>query len=358
VTSAHLFESIADKHGTAGKISAGEFISLSDSIAVADVRSPSEYNNGHIPGAINIPLFSDREREIVGTMYKQEGRERAILAGLELSGPSMHEKLKKALDSATGGKLLVHCWRGGMRSEAMAWLFSLGDLKTLVLDGGYKSYRHLVLTSLEQKRKTIILGGMTGSSKTHILRHIKKLGRQVIDLEDIACHKGSAFGSLGQPPQPSSEHFSNLVFDQWRHLDDSLPLWLEDESKNIGTVFMPDQFYFNMQEAHTLILMMPLENRLPRLIEEYSAYPPEMLKDSITRISRRLGGDNTRDALEAVDSQDFAKAIEITLRYYDKAYMFGIGKKSSGNIIYVNTDTDDIAYNANLLLEAADKISW
>jgi tRNA 2-selenouridine synthase len=245
-----------------------------------------------------------------------------------------------------------------MRSEAMAWLFSLGDLKTLVLDGGYKSYRHQVLSSLGQKRKTIILGGMTGSSKTHILHHIKKLGQQVIDLEEIACHKGSAFGSLGQPPQPTSEHFSNLVFDQWRHLDDSLPLWLEDESKNIGTVFMPDQFYFNMQEAPTLVLMMPVENRLPRLIEEYSEYPSEMLKESISRISRRLGGDNTRDALEAVDSGDFAKAIGITLRYYDRAYMFGIGRKSSRNITYINTDTDDIEYNANLLLEAADKINW
>ena len=245
-----------------------------------------------------------------------------------------------------------------MRSEAMAWLFSLGDLKTVVLEGGYKSYRHLVLSSLGEKRKTIILGGMTGSSKTHILRHIKKTGRQVIDLEDIACHKGSAFGSLGQPPQPSTEHFANLVFDQWRNLNPDEPVWLEDESKNIGTVFLPDQLYFNMQDSPALILMMEIKNRLPRLIEEYSAYPPELLKASILRISKRLGGDNTRDAIEAVEKGDFAKAIEITLIYYDKAYMFGIGRKTSKNITYIKTDTDDIEFNANLLLEASRKISW
>jgi tRNA 2-selenouridine synthase len=358
VTSPGLFDSVFETHGSSGKISAEEFLAISETVNIADVRSPAEFEYGHIPGAFNIPLFIDREREIVGTAYKKEGRGPAILSGLELTGPSMHEKLRAALTLAKEGRLLVHCWRGGMRSEAMAWLFSLGDLKTLILNGGYKSYRHLVLSALGQKRRTIVLGGMTGSSKTHILGQIKKLGRQVIDLEDIACHKGSAFGALGQPPQPTSEYFANMVYDQWQKLDPGQPLWLEDESKNIGTVFLPDQLWLNMQESAALILMMDVKIRLPRLIEEYSGYPPEMLKAAITKISRRLGGDNTRDALEAIDKGDFAKAIEITLVYYDKAYMFGIGRKTTGNITYIKTDTDDIGFNANLLLEASEKISW
>jgi tRNA 2-selenouridine synthase len=199
---------------------------------------------------------------------------------------------------------------------------------------------------------------MTGSSKTHILRQIKNLGHQTIDLEGIANHKGSAFGALGQPPQPSTEHFANLLFDQWKKVDDNLPVWLEDESRNIGTVFMPDEFFSNMQVSPTLVLLMDIEKRLPRLIAEYSAYPPELLIESITRISKRLGGDNARDAISAVGTGDFAKAIEITLKYYDKAYLFGIGRKPSDIVIYVKTDTDDIESNALKLVEAADKITW
>jgi tRNA 2-selenouridine synthase len=334
------------------------FLELAGSIPVIDVRSPSEFARGHIPGALNIPLFNDQEREIVGTIFKKEGREKAILKGLELSGESMHLKLKEALKIARENKLLVHCWRGGMRSEAMAWLFSLGDIATEVLDGGYKSYRHHVLDQLNEKKKTVILGGMTGSSKTHILRQIQKMGHQVIDLEDIANHKGSAFGALGQQPQPTTEHFSNLLFEKWKMVDTHAPLWLEDESRNIGSVFMPDQFYNNMQNSPAIILLMDQRYRMPRLIEEYSAYPPEKLKESIMKISKRLGGDNTKDALDAVDNNDFYKAVEITLKYYDKAYMYSISRKQAERIFYVETETADVVENAMKVLELSKQITW
>ena len=338
------------------KTDISEFLELAERIPVIDVRSPAEFNSGHIPGAHNIPLFNDSEREAVGIKYKTEGRGKAILKGIELSGPAMHIKLKEALGIAGSGKLLVHCWRGGMRSEAMAWLFSLGDIETIVLERGYKAYRRHVLESLSLKHKAFVLGGMTGSSKTHILRRLKERGQQVIDLEMIARHKGSAFGAFGQPLQPSSEHFANLLFDEWRKTDDNQPVWIEDESKNIGNVFMPDEFYNNMQEYPTIILLMEIEKRLPRLIHEYSSYSPDLLKESVKRISRRLGGDNTRDALDAIDKYDFAKAIEITLRYYDKAYLYGIRKKNQENLIFIETDTDDIDLNAAKVLEASGKI--
>ncbi len=340
------------------KINVIRFLELSEIIPITDVRSPSEFNFGHIPGAANIPLFDDKERAAVGTKFKKDGRLPAILEGLKYTGPAMSSKLENALKIAKNGKLLVHCWRGGMRSEAMAWLFSLGDIETEVLDGGYKSYRHHILESLSVKRKMIILGGMTGSSKTHILKYIKSSGQQVLDLELLANHKGSAFGALGQLSQPTTEHFANILFNDWKKLNSELPVWVEDESRNIGSVFMPDIFYLNMQDTPAIVLEMDLQTRLPRLMEEYSAYPQESLKASVLKISKRLGGDKTKDTIDAIEKGDFAKAIELVLYYYDKAYLFGLKKKKSKNIIYVNADTDDIETNALKVLDAANRIKW
>ena len=340
------------------KIGAEWFLHLAEKIPVCDVRSPSEFTAGHIPGAFNIPIFSDKERELVGIKYKKEGRIPAIKEGLDLASPQISVKLDQALKSAADNQLLVHCWRGGMRSEAMAWLFSLAGINVHVLDGGYKSYRHFILEKLSEKRKVIVLGGLTGSSKTHLLNHLKGLGKQVIDMEGLANHKGSAFGSLGQLAQPSTEQFANLLYDEWKRSDPEVPVWLEDESRNIGTVFMPDSFYQNLQEAPAIIIMMDVKTRLPRLVEEYSKFPRESLITSILKISKRLGGDNTRDAISAVETGDFAKAIEIALLYYDKAYKFGLTRRSSENKIYITTDTDNIGENAVRLLEAAEKIRW
>lgn len=332
-----------------------EFLRLAEVIPVIDVRSPGEYAQGHIPGATNIPLFNDAERAAVGTSYTKEGRNQAIIEGLKLAGPSMHNKLKTACKTAREGKLLVHCWRGGMRSEAMAWLFSLGEIESVVLEGGYKAYRHHVNEILSAERQMVILGGMTGSSKTHILKYLGEKGQQVIDMEGMAHHKGSAFGSLGQPDQPTSEQFANELHHQWMHLDPDMPVWLEDESRNIGTVFLPEAFYLNMQKAPTVILMMDIKTRLPRLMKEYSAYPPELLKGSIMKISRRLGGDKAKEATWAIDSGNISKAVEITLHYYDKAYRHSIEMKNSKNIIYLETRTDDVEANAIMIQEAVKK---
>lgn len=343
---------------SSGKINVPEFLMAARQLPVIDVRSPSEYQKGHIPSAINIPLFNDKEREIIGITYRKEGRSNAIIKGLDLTGPSMSARLKAASQLAKDGKLLIHCWRGGMRSEAMAWLFSLGGIGTRTLAGGYKAYRNHILEQLSLQRKMIVLGGLTGSSKTHILQFIKNKGSQVIDLEGLANHKGSAFGSLGQSPQPSTEHFANLLFGQWDMLDQNIPVWLEDESRNIGTVFMPDTFYLNMQVCPTIILLMDIKTRMPRLLEEYSVYPPEVLKASVMKISKRLGGENAKDAMKAVDEGDFAKAIEITLNYYDKAYMHSIKSKNNNNLVYLKADTDNIESNASMVLEAAGELKY
>jgi tRNA 2-selenouridine synthase len=343
---------------TIQKINIIGFLELSRSIAVADVRSPSEFNTGHIPGAINISLFDDQERASVGIKYKKEGRLPAILEGLRHSGPSMASKLELGIKTATGGRLLVHCWRGGMRSEAMAWLFSLADLEIYILEGGYKSYRRYILEKISEKRKMIVLGGMTGSSKTHILRHLKSAGHQILDLEQLANHKGSAFGALGQLPQPSTEQFGNLLYDEMAKIENGSLCWVEDESRNIGSVFMPEAFYLNMQELPVIELVMDVKLRLPNLMKEYSCYPVESLNESVRKISKRLGGDNTRDALSAIEKGDFAAAIEIVLHYYDKAYLFGLKRRNNKNTVYVSLESDNVEENAMKVLEAAAGIRW
>jgi tRNA 2-selenouridine synthase len=340
------------------KIDVTKFLKYAENTPVIDVRSPSEFAAGHIPGAISIPLFNDSERAAVGTKYKQEGRIPAVIEGLKLIGYSMTAKLELAMKCAREGRLLVHCWRGGMRSEAMAWLFSLGEIEVFVLEGGYKVYRHYLLESLSEKRKMIVLGGMTGSGKTHIIRFLDQKGEKVIDLEGIAHHKGSAFGSLGQSPQPTTEQFSNNLFSEWRKLTGDFRLWVEDESRNIGTVFIPDSLFLNMQNAPVIVLLMDVKTRLPRLMMEYSHYPAEELIAAIRKISKRLGGDKTKDAIEAVEKGDIAKAIEISLNYYDKAYMYGLTRKNQKNLITVETDTDNIETNAQKILEVSRNITW
>jgi tRNA 2-selenouridine synthase len=233
----------------------------------------------------------------------------------------------------------------------------MAGLKVKVLNGGYKAYRHFILGKLAEKRKMIILGGLTGSSKTHIINCLRGRGNQVIDLEDLANHKGSAFGALGQKPQPSTEHFANMLYDEWKKLDPTKPVWLEDESRNIGSVFLPDEFYNNMQESPTIVLMMDVRTRMPRLLMEYSLFSSEELISGVNRISKRLGGDNTKAAVSAIESGDISNAIEISLSYYDKAYLYGLKKKRMENLLYIETDTDDIEANTSKVSEAAVKIT-
>jgi tRNA 2-selenouridine synthase len=335
------------------RLSAAEFIEQAGSLPVADTRSPGEYNTGHIPGSVNIPLFTDSERERVGIVYKKGGRRDAVLEGLKLTGPAMAGKLSEAIEIAKGNQLLVYCWRGGMRSESMSWLFSLGGLEPSILDGGYKAYRNHILGELAVKRDTVILGGMTGSGKTEILKVLAGQGEQTADLENIAVHRGSAFGSLGQGNQPSTEHFANLLYEVWKGFDYKRVIWLEDESRNIGTVFLPELFWQNMHESPVIAIISDASVRIPRLVEEYSVFPAEQLIAAVNRISRRLGGDRSADAVRAISSGDFAKAAEITLSYYDKTYLYSLQQRNPQLIHTIRSESGDAVSNAALVMEFA-----
>lgn len=325
------------------------FLTLSEKHPVIDVRAPSEFSQGHIPGALNIPLFSDEERKVVGTAYKQINKESAMYKGLDFAGKKLVTLAKEGEKHAGKEKtLLVHCWRGGMRSKSMVWLFETMGIQCYLLEGGYKSYRSLLLAHFERAMKLVVLGGRTGSGKTDILYHLEKMGEQIIDLEGLANHKGSAFGALGEHPQPSTEQFENELYLALSRLDPEKLTWIEDESRNVGRCVVPGPFYKQMTECRIVFLDISRELRASHLVKHYAGYEAEELKDCILKISKRLGGDRTREALESVEMSDFSRTAMLTLHYYDKTYMFSLEKNHKGHEV-IKSDRIDPGYNAKLV---------
>jgi tRNA 2-selenouridine synthase len=323
------------------KLSIEAFLDAAIQYPILDVRSPGEFERAHIPRAVSFPIFDNDERAQVGTTYKQIGKDEAIELGLEIVGPKLAQWVKSAKKIAIDNTILVHCWRGGMRSGSMAWLFETAGINVKVLEGGYKAYRNYVIGQFDQKIPFIVLGGKTGSGKTDILLEMQKRGTQVIDLEGVAHHRGSAFGHLGLAVQPSSEQFENEVVDQLRQMDYQNPIWIEDESRNIGQVFMPLGLYDQLRAAPILFLDIDAQYRLPYLVEVYAHYPKEALAQAIGKIQKRLGGDFYKKALEALEEDDFSQVAAITLNYYDKAYVHGLNKRTQEQIQVLQLNTLD-----------------
>jgi len=328
------------------KLEAEEFLKLADKYPVVDVRSPKEFEQGHIPGAKSLPLFDNDERAEVGTIYKRSGRYASILRGLDITGPKMSFFLKKGVALVRGGRVLVHCWRGGMRSESMAWLFERAGLQADTLIGGYKAYRHHIRELWSAKSPLVILGGMTGSGKTEILHELQKSGEQVLDLEGVAHHKGSAFGAIGQEPQPTNEQFENNLAAVWRSFDPVQPVWLEDESRAIGAVSIPEPLYKRMQQTPVVDIHVPRPERIKRLVSEYACFEKEKLESAIHRISKKLGGQNEKAALQALENDDFETVADITLWYYDKAYHNDLQKRENRKVFTLNLSADNPVGNA------------
>jgi len=332
------------------KILIEEFLKTAEQTPIIDVRSPAEFDQGHIPGAFNIPLFDNEERAKVGTRFKQAGNEFAVQLGLEIVGPKLSDYTKQAKKLSRNKKLLVHCWRGGMRSSSMAWLFEITGLKTEVLIGGYKAYRAYIREQLGVEVPLKILGGFTGSGKTEILYELAKRGDQMIDLEGIAHHKGSAFGTIGQLPQPTNEQFENNLAAEWLKLDFSKPVWLEDESVTMGRCGIPSPLYNRMRKARVYNVIVPKYLRERRLVKEYANGDMIGLEKALERISRKLGGLRAKEALDALRQNDFLKVAEISLVYYDKAYGYGIDKREQAMVKRIEVDSDEPAKTAEMLL--------
>ncbi len=335
----------------ATRVSAKTFLEQSKGQTIVDVRSPEEFEKGHIPGAVNIPLFSNEERAKVGTLYKKKGQLEALLLGLDFVGAKMRFFAQEGLEKSKNNTLFVHCWRGGQRSNSMAWLFEKTGVQTYVLEGGYKAYRAYFKNQLTLAKNLVILSGNTGSGKTDVLKEMKNLGEQVIDLEGLAHHKGSAFGAIGQEAQLSTEQFENNLYEAIRDMDLSKRIWVEDESKSIGKNFIPDEFFRLMRSAPVVKINIPKQERIERLIKEYTHVSPDILIFHLNRIQKRLGPLETKQAIEAVQNGNMAEAVDISLSFYDKAYAYGLSKRDISKIHNLDLEKDSPKSNAKAVLE-------
>jgi tRNA 2-selenouridine synthase len=331
-----------------------DFFSLMETIPLVDVRSPGEFAYGHIPQAINIPVFNDEERKLVGIRYKQSGKDFAIKLGMKIVEPKKEDFINNALATSTNNKLLVHCWRGGMRSEKMAELFETAGIQTKILFGGYNSYRRYIREEFADECNIKILGGFTGSGKTDVLKALKMLGEQIIDLEGIANHKGSAFGEIGQLPQPTNEQFENNLAQIWSKLDKTKRIWIEDESITLGINGIPETLWKQMRMASVLKINIPVEIRVERLLKEYSGLNKSLLINSLNRIRKRLGNDKLKNAISALENNDYKKVAEIALFYYDKAYLKGISQRNPNTVKVIDVFEDNPIKSAKLLLKLAN----
>ena len=310
------------------KISASEFVESAQNIPVLDVRSPGEFEKGHFPGALSFPLFSNYERAEIGTMYKQVGQQEAMERGFEVVGPKIKDMVVQAKAAAVDGKLLVHCWRGGMRSESVANLLNLTGLQVRSLQGGYKAFRNWVLSKLDETYDLRVIGGMTGSNKTGILKALKDAGEATVDLESIAQHKGSSFGALGVEGKTTQAQFENELAVAL-HFEADQMIWVEDESRKIGSITLPRGLWEQMISAPFYFINAPRRERITHLVQDYGSYPQELLLAAILRIKNRLGGLRTSHALQFLAEKDAESLVDLLLEYYDKAYLRSMEKRKS-----------------------------
>ena len=364
------------------------FLELAKANVLLDVRSPGEYKHAHIPTALSLPLFSDEERKLVGTAYKQQSKEDAIKIGLDFFGPKMKamveevEQLvasnlqlaKGSLQTAnctlqTAPCIMLHCWRGGMRSAAVAWLLDLYGFKVYILEGGYKAYRNWVLKQFEKAYHFNIIGGYTGSGKTLLLHALAKENRAIIDLEGLANHKGSALGALGQLVQPTQEMFENLLANDLfqKNIEPvnaneptancPLPtahcIWLEDESQRIGNLQIPMPLWKTMRSSNVFFMDIPFEERLNYLTAEYGVHKKEELVNAIMRIQKRLGGLETKNAINFLLENNFKESFRILLTYYDKYYLKGLYNRENAELLVkkINASKVETITNTALLKE-------
>lgn len=323
-------------------ITINHWIDQAQTLPLVDVRTPAEFLQGHIPGAVNVPLFSNEERVQVGTAYKQLSREEAILLGFELTGPKWADFIRQCLQIAPGKRIAVHCWRGGMRSGAMAWALGLYGFEVYTITGGYKSYRRWAHRQFERNYTIRVLGGMTGSGKTRLLQYMKQQGQQVIDLEELAQHQGSSYGTMNKMVQPSQEQFENDLAWQLKDMHPEPLLWLEDECQKIGKRSVPLPLWHQMRAALLVDLQVPLEQRVTTLLRDYGNLDPDFLVESTERIHKRLGPLQTKQAVAAIREGRMADFIRIALVYYDKAYRKGLAMRLPGGIFELEASGEDL----------------
>ena len=276
---------------------------------------------------------------------------RSMIRGLELVGKKMAWYVKTANKLAKSKKVAVMCARGGKRSGSLGWLLNLVGFDVQILNGGYKAYRNEMQVFFEEHAlKIIIIGGKTGTGKTEILQQLKKKGAQILDLEGLANHKGSAFGALGELPQPRSEHYENILYHEIKQLDYSKTVYVENESRLVGHCTIPQGLWDQMQNATVYNVEIPHADRVQRLIVDYAQFSVEELIAAFKRIEKKLGNLNLQKAEKALLKGDFATATEIALFFYDKTYSFGLENKRKDKPIDFKFDHSDMEKIAESIL--------
>jgi tRNA 2-selenouridine synthase len=299
--------------------------SLLDSHCVIDVRTPLEFDEDHLPGAINIPILSNEERVEIGTIYKQQGSRQARIRGMELTCSRFADMTREAIECAAGRPILVYCWRGGMRSLSMAILLEACGHPVLQLRGGYKAFRTMVtgyFSDFVPPAPLIVIHGMTGSGKTTFINGLDRNNWSVIDLEGLARHRGSAFGSFGLGEQPTQKRFDTLLWETLRHTPGDRPLVLEGESQRIGKITLPGNFYEIMAASCKVWCNVSLDTRVERLTEEYAhrEYGEAML-EALGRIRKKLGGVQYSELERMLGEWNIpGLARGLMEMYYDKLY--------------------------------------
>jgi len=328
-----------------------EDINLDTAIFV-DVRSPSEFQKGHIENAINIPLLNDEERAIVGTTYKKQGQEIAIKKALLLAGPNFVNiytellRLQRQANSNNsilfGKKIIIYCARGGMRSGAVHSFMTSLKINSQRLVGGYKRYRNIVLDLVERNipiKKFIIINGYTGSGKTTLLKKMEENNMPIIDLEGIAKHMGSAFGSIPyNGERTTQQQFENRLAMAVLKVKDEKIVFLEGESRRIGWVNIGKNFYEKMRNSDMVIIKRSENYRIEKILEDYDINDIRF-KNSLERIAKKLGGEKYKEISEMLKTNQDKKVIKMLLNsYYDKMYSHSINKNIN---LIANIESDD-----------------
>ncbi|RIW16428.1 tRNA 2-selenouridine(34) synthase MnmH [Algoriphagus lacus] len=334
-----------------------EFWTLRKQFPMIDARSEGEFAQSHIPGSFNLPILNDQERIVVGTLYKAKGSEEATIKGFELVGPRFHEILKVARNQFPEKKIIVYCWRGGMRSQILSWLLTMVGFQVYRLKGGYKTYRTFTFNEVRKERSLIVLGGKTGTAKTLLLKLLREKGEQILDLEGIANHKGSSFGSIGQPPQPSVEQFENLIAEDLRLLDPLQHTWVENESRKIGRLIIPDRLFEQMSKSPLIDIQKSIDERIAHIANEYGDLPEEGLIAAVLRLKKRLGGLRTQEAVDAIKAKDSVSWISNLLIYYDKTYEFDLERHTEGKTFHLDLSRKPLSEQLDLLLKTKDQLN-
>ncbi|WP_366921746.1 tRNA 2-selenouridine(34) synthase MnmH [Metallumcola ferriviriculae] len=304
-----------------------------------DLRSPSEYAEDHLPGAVNLPLFNDEERAKVGTVYKQEGSLQAKRLGLEFVSLKLPRLIKEISDQTKGGPVVIYCWRGGLRSKSVSNVLEIMGVPTRRLQGGYKAFRRHVNNYFQETipYKMVVIHGFTGTGKTDIIKILQSMDYPAIDLEGLANNRGSVFGEVGLGEQPAQKHFETRIFSQLTEIPVGSTIVVEGESKRIGKNFIPESFFNAMKKGKKIMVQDDINNRVKRIISEYSKDTQEnrdALIHSLSFLTKRIGKSKVEQLTEMVIAGNYAPVVEYLLNnYYDPLYAHPFNKSDEFDII-------------------------